>query len=99
MKPVTVSTPSLSTIAGQHATAAETVGERAAAERFDAALLAPAFGLIGAPFLSALAASMAARAARLDGLTAAHRGQTTATAAAATAYGAAEAANAAEVSA
>lgn len=99
MKPVAVTEPSLSALAGRQGAAAGIVAERAGAERFDAAALAPAFGLIGAPFLSALAATMSARAGRLDRLSGAHTGQAVATTASAAAYGATEAGNAAGVSA
>lgn len=99
MKPVAVTEPSLSAIAGRQGAAAGIVAERAVAERFDAATLAPAFGVIGAPFLAALAATMSARTTRLDRLAASHTGQAAATTAGAAAYGATEAANAAGVSA
>ncbi|MFT3714655.1 MAG: type VII secretion target [Gordonia sp. (in: high G+C Gram-positive bacteria)] len=94
MKPVTVDTQSLTTIAGSHGSAAATITERAVAERFDAALLAPTFGVIGAPFLATLSATMSSRASRLDTLASGHAGQAAATAAGAAGYAAADVANA-----
>ncbi len=73
------------------------VAQRAVAERFDAAALAPTFGLIGAPFLAALAATMESRASRLDGLAGSHAGQSNATAAGAAGYHLADTAGAAGV--
>lgn len=96
MKPLTVNEPTLSTIAGRQTAAAGIVADRALAERFDAAAYAPAFGLIGAPFLSALASTMSTRAARLDSLATAHAGQATATTAAGLAYRGADTAGATE---
>lgn len=94
MKPVAVNTPVLYDVAGQQTKAASVVAQRAVAERFDAAVLAPTFGLIGAPFLAALSAAMGTRATRLDGLAAAHAGQAGATAAGAAGYDVTDAANA-----
>ncbi|AVM00047.1 ESX-1 secretion-associated protein [Gordonia iterans] len=99
MKPLTVNDTSLSAIVGRQSAAAGIVAERALAERFDAAAYAPAFGLIGAPFLSALAAAMSARAARLDSLSAAHTGQAAATTVAGLAYRGTDAAGATEMTA
>ncbi len=99
MQPVTVNPQSLSLVAGRQGAAAGLVAQHAAAERLDVAALAPAFGVIGAPFLAALGATMAARASRLDALTLAHTGQAGATPAAAAAYTGADAAGAVGVGA
>ncbi|MFT3663146.1 MAG: type VII secretion target [Gordonia sp. (in: high G+C Gram-positive bacteria)] len=99
MKPLIVTEPTLTTIAGRQTAAAGLVAERAAAERFDAAVFAPAFGLIGAPFLSALASTMSTRAARLDALAAAHAGQAAGTTTAAALYRGTDAAGATEMTA
>ena len=97
MKPVSIAPESLSTIAGSHGTAGALIAGRAVAERFDAAALAPTFGVIGAPFLSSLSATMESRATRLDGLAGAHAGQAAGTVAASASYTAADAAGAAAV--
>jgi len=91
---LSVAPESLSGVAGAQSAAAGVVTQQAAAERFDAAELVPTFGLIGAPFLAALAAAMSQRAQRLDTAAAAHAGQAVRTVDAASAYIGADAANA-----
>lgn len=97
MNTVAVTEPVLSTVAGRHSAAAGLVAERAGAEKFDAAALAPTFGLIGAPFLAALAATLSARAGRLDALARSHTDQAVGTRAGDLAYRGADEANAQEV--
>ncbi|MEZ5212656.1 type VII secretion target [Gordonia sp. PP30] len=97
MKNLSVSPPVLSTVAGRHSSAAGLIADRAVAERFDAATLAPTFGLIGAPFLAALSAALHARTGRLDDLARAHAGQAANTLTGAAAYAAADTAGGREM--
>lgn len=86
MHAITVNPQSLSLVARRHGAAGSAVARQTTAERLDTAALAPAFGILGAPFLAALAATLAARAEHLEALAAAHAGQACATTAAAAAY-------------
>lgn len=95
MSPLSVHPESLSLLAGRQSAAGGLVAGQAAAERFDAAALTPTFGVIGAPFLAAVAAAMSTRAAGLDAAAAGHGAQAAATAAGAAAYLGADAAGSA----
>lgn len=99
MNNLAVAPPVLSTVAGRHSSAAGLIADRAVAERFDAATLAPTFGLIGAPFLAALSAALHTRTARLEDLARAHTGQAASTRAGAAAYAAADTAGGREIQA